>query len=368
MRKLSGLDHLRGLAILLVLLYHLYQSFFRGYAQFDAEGVLRFPDSHPLWVHWMNELHVGVNLFFVISGFLMHHLYGERTTTLRDVFRFLEKRFLRIAPPYWVAIGCSVLGGLLLSKAFDPTGTWWHLLFIHNLSDYYSYSIQAVFWSIAVEIQFYLIFAVLLLIKPADSRVFWLLIFVVSLIVSFYFRVNLENTFRDYEVVRWKAMDHTLIRFPEFLMGVLASKFCVQLAADKRFYPLLALAIFLLSGAFLGHSLFFWNYYSADLLYSGAFALLLVVFAAKTMKENLISFTGKISYTMYLYHFLIYSVWDTVMCRIFNVERVASWSRLPIFVSGIVVVYLASFFLYRMIEKPSLNLKNLILSKSDVKG
>ncbi len=364
-RKLSGLDHLRGLAIVLVLVYHMYQSFFRGYAQFDERGLLQFPESHPFWTHWMNELHVGVNLFFVISGFLMHHIYGHRQIRLRESLQFLEKRLLRIAPPYWVALIISVCGGLLLAQPFDFTGTWWHFLLIHNLSDYYSYSLQAVFWSIAVEIQFYLLFAVLLLVKPVQNRLFWPLVFLLSLVLSICLRASLLQQYQDLEVIRWKALDNTLIRFPEFLIGVLASRFSGKLKSRKYLPSILVLCVI---PAFFGHKWFIVNYFSGDLLYSLGFAGLLLLFAWREMKNNWLSFTGSISYTMYLYHFLIYSVWDTALCRIFELERVASWSRLPIFVSGILVVYLASFFLYKIIEKPSLNLKNLISVKSHDKN
>lgn len=360
-KKLSGLDHLRGLAIVLVLVYHLYQSFFRGYAQFDLQGLLQYPESHPRWTHWFNELHIGVNLFFVISGFLMHHIYGNRETGLKEALRFLEKRFLRIAPPYYVAILVSVAGALFLGKGFDLTGTWWHFLFIHNFSDYYSYSIQAVFWSIAVEIQFYVLFALLLILRPKNFKPFWFVVFLAFLVLSLVLKNLAFQNADDLEVLRWQAMDNTLMRFPEFLIGVLASKYGEVM--KRKAWLLLAFI-----PAFLGHNWFMVNYFTGDLLYAIGFAGLLLLFAQREIRSNWLSFSGRISYTMYLYHFLIYSIWDVALCRIFGIERVASWIRLPIFVSGILVVYIVSYFFFRLIEKPSLRLKNLISVRSNDKN
>ncbi len=99
---------------------------------------------------------VGVTTFFALSGFLMAHLYLRRPFNAGELRLYSVARVARIVPLYWlVAGGASVLLyviGTSLYGIMDFTDVLANLLFIQG---------NGVFWSIPVEIHFYLIFPVL---------------------------------------------------------------------------------------------------------------------------------------------------------------------------------------------------------------
>lgn len=88
--KLYGLDHLRALAILLVLIFH-YQLWF----------------PHPAWTSWFMQLGwTGVDLFFVLSGFLISsQLFSQiKKGNQISIKEFYIKRFFRIIPIYFLLL------------------------------------------------------------------------------------------------------------------------------------------------------------------------------------------------------------------------------------------------------------------------
>jgi peptidoglycan/LPS O-acetylase OafA/YrhL len=166
-RRVLQLDVLRGIAILLVIGRHLEIERPSGPIGFLAD----------LWftIGWL-----GVDLFFVLSGFLIGGLLisEHRTHGRVDVNRFLIRRGLKIYPPYFVFIAYLIL--MPAAKAFlgglDPLGRladgWWkywpNLLFLQN---YVGTNPAGHTWSLAVEEHFYLTLPFVLLALIALGRV-----------------------------------------------------------------------------------------------------------------------------------------------------------------------------------------------------
>jgi peptidoglycan/LPS O-acetylase OafA/YrhL len=102
---------------------------------------------------------MGVDLFFVLSGFLIATiLFKEhgRTGTV-DIGRFYRNRFLRLAPAYLVAMGLFAVWG-----RGSTASVWSNILYVNNfVPTYQQFMLHA--WSLAVEEQFYLIFPLALL-------------------------------------------------------------------------------------------------------------------------------------------------------------------------------------------------------------
>ncbi len=155
--RLHGLDTLRSLAIFVVMLYHL-----------NMQGLLP-PVMEPIArIGW-----VGVDLFFVLSGFLISsqllkpYLAGEKPS-LRD---FYTRRAYRILPAFFVVLLLYV-GVPLWREAPGPYAGWQYASFTWNLL-LLGYPKSRAFshvWSLCVEEHFYLIFPVLLLLlmrKPS---------------------------------------------------------------------------------------------------------------------------------------------------------------------------------------------------------
>ncbi len=159
-RRVTGaipeLDGLRALAVLLVVARHA--------TQFKRPGQVLLPLGSwdavtPLVNGWM-----GVDLFFVLSGFLItHHLlrHDPAAFTPDQMLTYLYKRVLRIVPTYYGVLLLVVAGVFPLypSPAMpQPPITWdvvaYHLLF---LQDYFPSTIVVAFWSLGVEEKFYLL-------------------------------------------------------------------------------------------------------------------------------------------------------------------------------------------------------------------
>lgn len=137
------LDVVRGVAIVLALGWH-FSGDSSGNAVLDA---LQWPGHQFGWA--------GVDLFFVLSGFLMGQLVlRERARTGGfDGRRFTARRLLRLWPVLYLFLGVHALVGT------EPPGTylWQNALHVQN----YAGTSLAHLWSLAVEEQFYLLLAVL---------------------------------------------------------------------------------------------------------------------------------------------------------------------------------------------------------------
>ena len=157
--RLGALDGLRGIAIVLVLWFHVWQiTWLRADVPFTG-GRLNF-NSLP------ETGFLGVDLFFFISGFCLFMPYADALATRTappSLADFFYRRALKIVPSYLVAIfGMTALGFAhfgSLGEALREIGL--HLLFIHVWFPGSYGSINGVLWSIGVEVQFYVIFPVI---------------------------------------------------------------------------------------------------------------------------------------------------------------------------------------------------------------
>lgn len=149
--RLAGLDAMRGLAVLMVLGAHF---------DLDAERLVA-----PRWVEsglraWQAAGWSGVDLFFVLSGFLISGLlfreYGARGRV--RVGRFLLRRGLKIYPPFYAMVFFTTLIMLASGNTVRPPELVSELLFVQNYGpSQYNYT-----WSLAVEEHFYLILVALI--------------------------------------------------------------------------------------------------------------------------------------------------------------------------------------------------------------
>ncbi|MCX7088656.1 MAG: acyltransferase [Methylococcales bacterium] len=166
MDKINNLTGVRAFAALWVLVYHMPQN--RGIGQFT-------------WGSFINHGYLGVDIFFVLSGFILTHVYAERFLTdginLKLYKQFIIKRFARIYPLHLFTFSVFVVIwgiGKFLNYTFgDPAGfslqdAIYHLLLMHGwgLSDHLSWNRLS--WSISAEWFAYLLvfpFAIYVLLR-----------------------------------------------------------------------------------------------------------------------------------------------------------------------------------------------------------
>ncbi len=154
-KHLARIDVLRGVAILMVLVFHAWVAAF-GRDQFDWGGLIDGTVPHPgrafLLTYPVRFGNAGVSLFFVISGYVIHRSYlRDAQFTWRG---YVARRFWRIYPAYLVAL-VAVAVWLHREQTRDFA---LHAALAHNVSARTFFGINPSLWSLAVEVQLYLLY------------------------------------------------------------------------------------------------------------------------------------------------------------------------------------------------------------------
>ena len=165
--RLRGIDALRGIAALGVVFYHAVEQGEKALPQ----NLLQYPVRAIQFAS--SFAYIGVFLFFVISGFCIHLQWAKaRAAGTEPEIRFgafWKRRLRRLYPPYIIALvlflllATSTAGINLTHFFFYDIGM--HLLMLHNLDPKTCYTINGVFWTLAVEEQLYLAYFLLLFMR-----------------------------------------------------------------------------------------------------------------------------------------------------------------------------------------------------------
>lgn len=159
------IDGLRGVAAFAVFLFHC------------GEGghLTNLMAVTPAWFEWIiHQGHLGIAIFFVLSGFVIAHSLRRNSVTFPLVGRFLLRRSVRLDPPYWFAIALTI--GLAVVSAYFVPGKQLpsisagqfvaHVFYLQEVLGYPE--IGPIFWTLCQEVQFYLIYALLLAVTRND--------------------------------------------------------------------------------------------------------------------------------------------------------------------------------------------------------
>lgn len=175
------IDGLRAIAILMIMLYH---SFYIVRLAVPDEKFVSFVMETPWYLTWIWNLEKSLEIFFVISGFLISGLLmreHKKSGTI-NLKSFYWRRYLRLTPLYVFAI---LLYWLTLGD--KAKNLWANLLYVNNFLPLDQVSMPWT-WSLAVEEQFYLLFPLLLmfLVLPAKKPLLWLGgLFVSAFVINF---------------------------------------------------------------------------------------------------------------------------------------------------------------------------------------
>jgi peptidoglycan/LPS O-acetylase OafA/YrhL len=306
-RMIPQLDRLRGLAILMVLLIH---------AEAAAPSAL---------IGMVNQGWAGVDLFFVLSGFLITGILWDTRDHAGYFKRFYGRRILRIWPPYTIVLVAAFCLLPLLKHSFggwfreipqEPLGVWAYLLMIQNFfgSALRKSPILVVTWSLAIEEQFYLIWPIVIrqglrrMLLPCVSA---------GLVLA-----PLLRTWAMQRGISQIAIYTSPLTHGDGLLCGAAIALWLRSAKPKR-GTVLALGVFLLV---VGLALFFplrpfrvTSQYCSPLVFTAvamaSSGLLLVALVSENTGRLLhrfffmnqwLAFLGFISYGLYLYHILIF--------------------------------------------------------------
>ncbi len=354
-----ALDGIRGLAIIAILIQHLFPS--HAYSPdwlLNALLILR------------NQLWVGVDLFFALSGFLITGILFDTLDSPNYFRNFFGRRCLRIFPLYY-----GFLGALLLITPvfhFDWHGQAYRLLtytptipFRYDWSQNPSPFIELThFWSLAVEEQFYLFWPILIFWLKSRRSI------LIATLIGAVFALSLRTSVALAGVY---PINHTLPACLDSLMCGCALAILVRTRHRNRvlrwaapvFAASAALAIF----QALTQKNYVWehNFYlttvglsvialsSASLiaacLRTGSIAQ--TIFRAKVFR-----FFGRYSYGLYVFHFSIYNTTRILLLPKLTAQDVsAARSRLIVGLVAFMASILVSLLSYHCYEKHFLRLK-----------
>jgi exopolysaccharide production protein ExoZ len=295
MRKLHSLQALRGIAVLAVLLFHI------------IAVELKYSAGATLLAHEALWLQLGVDLFFVISGFVMVLVTRSRFQQPKELGRFLFHRIARIYPNYWIYFLLTLLVLLLqphlVNSSHGSSNIWLSFFLVPNDK----VQLVMVAWSLIFELWFYLVFSAFLLCREK-----WL----PTLLASWALGLIIFNLSADLEAFSplMKIVLHPYAL--EFILGSVAGLLFFSRHADH--IPLRP--VFLL--AVLAMIALPWSF-SAQvsgaqgvvrmLLCGGSFATLLLALALLEQRQywtppTVLSAIGDMSYTVYLSHILVLGV------------------------------------------------------------
>ncbi|MDW7783331.1 acyltransferase family protein [Morganella morganii] len=294
-------DYYRALAVTLVSIYHIHMGL--GEGSFDLH--YGFNLYAPLGNGW-----VGVGLFFIISGYCM----GMSTTrdlndgiTFKKFIRYLMKRFFRIAPAYYISIlvwFVLINYFSVIKKPTDFLDIITHITFIHNLIPETIYTINGVYWSIGVEMQFYVLLPVIISIVTTLSKRFFFLFLCVITTVFIYF----SDLSHVYKIGLFNYMTLFVIGWMLYEYRVSINIF---LKKTKLGFVFLLIAVIMLF--YKGHG-YNNNEKIFEMIVSSCFGLSMVYFVLddKVINDNFLKklgvLIGKASFSIYLYNYIFYAV------------------------------------------------------------
>jgi peptidoglycan/LPS O-acetylase OafA/YrhL len=156
--RLVGLDGIRGLAALYVLVFHCWLLTFHGFPA----------NTGPVWLGWLMYGHLAVVVFITLSGFSLAVSPARHGWQLGGKVRFARRRAWRILPPYWAALVFSLVIAWAVTPQphSGPPTARSVLVYGLLLQDIVLAPLpNGAFWSIAVEAGLYLVLPLLLLIR-----------------------------------------------------------------------------------------------------------------------------------------------------------------------------------------------------------
>jgi peptidoglycan/LPS O-acetylase OafA/YrhL len=368
---ISVLDGLRGLAILLVLLCH-----FVNYDVLGTGSVISRASAKVIAAGW-----IGVDLFFVLSGFLITGIL-LRTKKDRGYFRkFYMRRLLRVFPLYYAALAVTFVVFPMLSAPLraraaqighDQIFLWTYTTNLPWIfrGRFFEYPGLDHFWSLAVEEHFYLLWpAIVLLLRPRTLAAACVAIMAAAVVI----RIALWH----HHLPAWSIYSFTLSRMDALAMGGL-----IAVVIDRRGVRgwliraakgvgLLSLAM-LITVAIIAHNfdadtkIVQWIGFSFVAFGWGA-ALILILPSTgqvnpvgRVFENPMMRAIGKYSYAMYVLHIMVR---DMLVERFRVAARVADACHSPLLgvttaiVVGIAITFCVAWLSYHLFEKQFLALK-----------
>ena len=352
-KYLPSIDSLRAIAVIAVIIYHIDANYLPG-------GFL------------------GVDLFFVLSGYLISSLIIKeyKSTGTVNLYNFYVRRARRLLPAVYfmitvVLIIITLFNGVLLKKSYLDalfgyiySSNWWYIF--HKLDYFDSFGSQSPFkhlWSLAIEEQFYMFFPLIFLIFNRKSKsnngnsklnknfIYVVLSLILVSLIAHILLFDINNINRIYFGTDTRAFSLLVgvvgaILYPMDRLSERTTK------KDNMIYSIVSLvSILVLIGIMINTSEYNTWLYRGGFLLVAIIGLIIIISSGRqyTFMSKLFSFKpfvfiGKISYSLYLWHFPILVV-TTPVSEIGNPNLFYVTLR-------IVLIFLVATGSYMFVETP----------------
>ncbi len=331
--EIRSLNTLRGLAALIVVVSH-------------------FSNTSGLWGKLFGEGagQIGVMIFFLLSGFLMTHLYWDNRPTKINLIRYAVSRLARVMPLYLAVVFISFTTPY--AYVVDDVGALFsHLLLLHG---------DSVLWTIPAEIQFYVIFGLCWLLlskRRAPLPLVIALISIATVLLSY-----TSETYKSHGIYLTTSIIESL---PYFALGCLfgalykSRKIFVEYQRDYYIAAVLLIPV-LYPNSFavlFGFQHGLWKDVGIlAAIGSIFFAIVFLVPNGNPFMENTLGdFYGKISYSLYLLHLPVLALLSHIGWMNLGVLSLALF---------IAVASFAAWLSFTIIEAPSRSAIKAIVIKS----
>ncbi|WP_316824791.1 acyltransferase [Pedobacter miscanthi] len=316
-KEISGIQILRGLASLAVVLCH---------ASFALT-------AYPALSGFLMNGQLGIHIFFFISGYIVIYSLLKNKYSVKYFFHFLAKRSIRIDPMYiltifltlasfWVFSFFPTFKGKAIPFIFQQFAA--HLIYIVPFTKWPFYN--HVFWTLCIEFQFYILIGTLyFVVNKWPFKAIFIIAFSLCCFInvpnSYYLLINYAPIF---------AMGIALIEYQMTKKNIYAICFIVCGILTYLHFDLLTLALILASAA---------------------------VVVLNKKKYLILIFFGNISYSLYLIHPLVLLYLNGITRRF--LPHLLSYQLIVLMMQLIFSIAVAYLF-YFLIEKPSIKLSKKI--------
>jgi len=365
-------DGLRFLAILTVVLFHLY-----GFIEVKDNSIYNSSYNFNFALNLIKNGNFGVELFFVLSGFILglpfakYYLLKGSKISLKSYFL---RRLSRLEPPYIIVMFLLLIVSLIISNNLSTIEAIQSFLasiaYIHNFIYAEPSFINTVAWSLEIEIQFYILAPLLSLFFIINKNIIrrTLLIFTIlffslfSLLVTLPFLSILD--YLQYFLLGFLLVDFYLIERVKNKTSILRNiltiiSFLIIFSFNEKYFN-------------TNFQKFLWNISVLILIFSAYYNIILRK-SLRFFSLRTITNVGGMCYTIYLLHFAIISfVGNPLLYIQFSSNPILNIGLYSIIILSSIILVSVVFFV--LIERPCMdknwptNLKNYVISFKNKKN
>lgn len=339
--KIPELDGIRGLAIALVIGYHCFK----------------------LAIGW-----VGVDLFFVLSGFLITGILLDTKDNQHYYKNFWARRVLRIFPLYYAVLILILLPAILfkINTIDEPSITYW--FYAQNWKFTFDGNFHAGkgtlnhFWSLAIEEQFYLIFPIIIkLFKPKALFATIISFIAIAIVLRFYLFYN-DNI--GYYLFTFSRIDSLLIGAALAYLIRNNKELIIKYIHFVFIFSLSIIILIMYNGSWQDSYKHFGTFgYTIVALFFAT----LIIYSISTFKHNplkkifnnnILKYLGKIAYGLYVFHFIFYVLFKPALEKLFfDLTESEIISKMIGSIVVLILTLITSYISYHFFEKRFLKMK-----------